>query len=440
MEVFLDGINIVLRFLQDTTFVIVFYELLICFTILQKRKMVAFRCLVFIPYIVLTNNAIGIVDYINAYLVWGDLHFGYVLYFAVSLLLVWFCFEEKFSKILFFCTTAYIIENFGSQLGNILNLMFFGGTEYVEIYNTPRPLLYSIVRQFLEVPIIIFTYLYIKKYKHNYEFRLKNSSIILIEIVTLTIIIFLNYYGTMENYMNVVARIYAAIGCVFILCFQFAFLNENGLKHENKLISHLLEVQGNQYELSKDNIERLNINCHDLKRLISALRLVDGKDEREKVLTELENTASLYETKLDTGNKALDVVLMEKTLKCRDKKIQFSCVADGAALNFMSPFDIYVLFSNAIDNLIESLTPVAAEKRNASLCIQNKDDGVFVILENYCAEPPQFLDGLPITTKKNKTVHGYGVKSIRAVVEKYGGYYKMSFNDKVFTLKIVFIA
>lgn len=440
MEEFLEIFNKFLGFLQDTNFVIVFYELFICFSILHGRKKVLLRCIVFLPYIALTNNVIGIVDYFNVYLVWGDLHFGYVLYFAVSVFLVWFCFEEKFSRILFFCTTAYIIENFGSQIGNILNLLFFDGSEQVDIYNTPKPLLYSIVREILEVPIVILVwFFFIKRYKSNYDFRLKNSGIVVIEIVTLLIIIFLNYYGTMESYMNVVARIYAAIVDVFILCFQFAFFNENRLRHENDLISKMLEVQGRQYELSKENVERLNMNCHDLKRQISALKLVAGDDERRRAIADLEDSVSVYESKFDTGNKALDVVLMEKVFKCRDKKINFSCMADGAAIDFIAPFDIYVLFSNAIDNAIESLERADEENRNISLDIHRTENGVAVVLENYCEYEPEFANGLPVTTKGDKDVHGYGTKSIRAVAEKYGGYYRMSCKDKLFSLKIIFL-
>ena len=440
MEAFLDGFNLLLRFLQDTNFVIVFYELFICFSIMRGRKLVLVRCLVFVPYIVLTNNVIGVVNYFNQYLIWSDLHFGYVLYFVISVLLVWFCFDEKFSRILFFCTTAYIIENFGSQIGNILNLLFFNGSEQVDIYNTPKPLLYSMIRQLLEVPIIIAVwFFFIKRYKRNYDFRLKNSSMVVIEIVTLLIIIFLNYYGTMESYMNVVARTYAAIVDVFILCFQFAFFNENRLLHENAVVNRMLEVQGRQYEISRENIERLNINCHDLKRQIAALKLVAGEDERKQAIAELEDSVSIYESKFDTGNKTLDVVLMEKMFKCRDGSIQFSCMADGAALGFMAPLDLYILFSNAIDNAIESLLKAEPDKRNMSLNIRRLHNGVAIVLENYCAEPPDFADGMPVTTKSDRGMHGYGTKSIRTVTEKYGGYCKMSCIDKLFTLKIVFL-
>lgn len=440
MDAFLNIFNQVLSFFQDTNFVIVFYELFICFYILHGRKMIILRCLVFVPYIVLTNNVIGIVSFFNTYLVWGDLHFGYVLYFIVSVFLVWFCFDEKFSRIFFFCTTAYIIENFGSQIGNILNLLFFSGSEYVDIYNTPKPLLYSVIRQLIEIPIIIVVWFFIiKKYKSNYDFRLKSSVVVGIEIVTLFIIIFLNYYGTMENYMNVVARTYAAIVDIFILLFQFALFNENRLKYENYLVGSMLDVQGKQYELSSENIERLNLNYHDLKRQIAALKLVSGEEERRSVIAGLEEAVSIYESKCDTGNKALDVVLTEKMFKCKDYNINFSCVADGTILDFISPFDIYILFSNAMDNAIESVMHAEIANRNISLNIRGVDNGAVILMENYCAIKPKFVDGMPETTKRDKIVHGYGSKSIRAIVEKYNGHLKMDVTNSIFVLKIVFL-
>ena len=200
MDAFMEGLTILFRFIQDTNFVILLYELLICLSIMKKRRFFYVRALVFIPYVVLTNNVIGIVDSINQFLVFEAFHFGYVLYFLVSVLLMWFCFAEKFSHILYFCTAAYIIENFGSQIGNIINLLFFDGSSVVDIYNEIRPPFYYIIREILEIPILLTVmFVFVNRYRKNYDFHVKTVSIVMIESFTLLIIIFLNYYATIEN-------------------------------------------------------------------------------------------------------------------------------------------------------------------------------------------------------------------------------------------------
>ena len=41
--------------------------------------------------------------------------------------------------------------------------------------------------------------------------------------------------------------------------------------------------------------------------------------------------------------------------------------------------------------------------------------------ENHFEDSLQFKDGLPVTTKADKDSHGYGMMSVRHIVEKYNG-------------------
>jgi sensor histidine kinase regulating citrate/malate metabolism len=44
---------------------------------------------------------------------------------------------------------------------------------------------------------------------------------------------------------------------------------------------------------------------------------------------------------------------------------------------------------------------------------------------------------LPSTTKSNKLYHGYGLKSIQAAAQKYGGTMTVSSSDHWFILKVL---
>lgn len=439
MEQLTEVLNLILRFIQDTNFVIVLYELTICTLILRRRRLFWLRTLVFIPYIVLTNNVVGIVDYFNVYLIVGEVHFGYVLYFLVSILLAWFCYAEKFSHVLYFCTAAYVVENFGSQIGNILYLAFFGGSSNVVDYNDPRPFLYSVYRELVEIPIFFtVVFVFIKNYKKNYDFRIKTSHIAVIEVFTLLIIVFLNYYATMDGDMNLVARVYAAIVDVMILLFQFVFFNETRLRYENDVTAELLKIQGRQQQLSKDSIETINIKCHDLKRQISALRLVGDVEERDRAIHELEQAVNIYDASVHTGNDTLDIVLMEKLLLCGANHITLTSFAEGKLLRFMRPADIYVLFSNALDNAIESVQKAEEKDRNITLGVERRGSWVRICIENYCVQDVTFVDGAPVTSKNNHRYHGYGTKSIRQLAEKYEGTVVMRQEGRRFILRVLF--
>ena len=59
-------------------------------------------------------------------------------------------------------------------------------------------------------------------------------------------------------------------------------------------------------------------------------------------------------------------------------------------------------------------------------------------MKNYCSNNLEFKDNLPITTKDHSYEHGYGMKSISSIVDKYGGILSVSVDHDIFTLNILF--
>lgn len=439
MHEIVDIIETILRFFQDTNAVIAFFSLFVCFLTLRQRKFAALRCLLIIPYIILTNNVIGIVDQMNKYLVFGYIHFGYLVYFGILVLIMWFIFNENITRVLFFSTIAYIVENTIYQLGNIIYIVFFDVSMEIAEYNSPRPIVFLFVYEAIIVLTAFVGYVFIsRRFKKEYDFRISSVAVTSIEIIVIFIIIFLNYYGTMKNFMNVITRIYAFAIDLFILLFEISFLNESNLKYENKAVNAMLKLQEKQYKNSKENVEKINIICHDIKRQIKAMSLAKNEEEKQTMIETIKDAITLHETNMDTGNEALNVVLSEKAYECSKNKISFSAIADGHAIDFMSNSDIYIVFSNALDNAIESLVKEEEGKRSVSVSVTKKDGWSIIEINNYCTQQIEFRNSLPLTAKKNKEAHGFGVKSIANIIEKYHGLYKITFKDDVFTIRAVF--
>ena len=106
----------------------------------------------------------------------------------------------------------------------------------------------------------------------------------------------------------------------------------------------------------------------------------------------------------------------------------------------MEETDLYSLFGNIVDNAIEAVSDPGVEEKLISLTVKRSDGLVSVNVHNYYCGKLDFENGLPLTTKKNKSYHGYGMKSIKRVVEKYGGELSVSGKGGIFNLNIVFPA
>lgn len=93
----------------------------------------------------------------------------------------------------------------------------------------------------------------------------------------------------------------------------------------------------------------------------------------------------------------------------------------------LTPTDVYSLFGNAIDNAIEALLKVESEeKRIIQMSIRAKGKIIYVNIDNYSEKNIEFKNGMPVTTKSDDKYHGFGLKSIRYITEKYGGAFSVS--------------
>lgn len=161
--------------------------------------------------------------------------------------------------------------------------------------------------------------------------------------------------------------------------------------------------------------------------------------EREDYLDEIERSIQIYDSTItiETGNEVLDTVLTEKSLYCEQHQITMTCVADGSKLGFLDGVDVYAIFGNALDNAIESVSALDdPEKRAIAVSVWTKSGLLLIQVENYFEGQLHFENGLPLTTKADRTEHGYGMRSIRYSVEKYGGHMAVSTEDNLFLLSI----
>ena len=214
--------------------------------------------------------------------------------------------------------------------------------------------------------------------------------------------------------------------------------SEMRVKKELEAVQNVLQNQYAQYMQSKESIELINYKYHDLKHQIAVLRSEEDSQKREAFLNQMEEEIRQYEAQNKTGNKVLDTVLTTKSLYCNKHGITFTCVADGTLLDFMDVMDICSIFGNALDNAIECEMRIPEkEKRLIHVTVSRQKAFLILRFENYCEEEVQYRDGVLATTKKDKKYHGYGMKSIRYTVNKYGGAVTIDTKENWFDLKIL---
>ena len=237
--------------------------------------------------------------------------------------------------------------------------------------------------------------------------------------------------------ISIVCHLYGIFCCVSMFWGQVNQRNRSRLERELVLQQQLARQQREQYELTRETIDIINRKCHDLKHQVAALRNISSEEQREAHLSEIERSIQIYDSTLETGSRVLDTVLTEKSLYCGAHQITMTCMADGRRLSFLDDVDVYTIFGNAIDNAIESVSGLTdPEKRAIAVSVWSKSGLLLIQFENYFEGTLRFENGLPLTTKADKSSHGFGIRSIGYTVKKYGGHMAVSAEDHLFLLSI----
>ena len=215
-------------------------------------------------------------------------------------------------------------------------------------------------------------------------------------------------------------------------------VKEIQIRFEKDTLHNIMEMQYKNYQLSKENIDMVNQKYHDLKHQINLLKTQAYVGKSTSYLEKMEREIRVYETQNKTGNQILDAVLTNKAMICQNKEIELKFIVDGGALSFMEDMDVSALFGNMLDNAIESAEKQQEkQKRLIWLYVTKEKQFVRIRTENYCDEKIQFKNGMPVTTKKDRRLHGYGMKSIKSTVEKYHGSVVAAQENNWFELKIL---
>lgn len=179
---------------------------------------------------------------------------------------------------------------------------------------------------------------------------------------------------------------------------------------------------------------------HDMGNHISVLENLFAKketEEFEKYLTKLKENYCVSAEGIKTGNPVTDVILTQKQKEAKEKGINFECKFIYPVDTNINAFDVSVILNNAIENAFEGAEE--CENPYVSISAYRKKNAYMLEVTN-CTPKRVDVDketGLPETTKKDKSGHGFGLINIRKMAQKYYGEIDISQEENRFTLTVM---
>lgn len=354
----------------------------------------------------------------------------YVIHFLLFTFMIRWCYECDIVGAVFCAMCGYCLQHIANRLHLVIWMAINPGWERLR-----NPTVYLLV-----VITYVVGYQAFKKrsggvmniIRVDAVGQLLISAIALFAMNIVEMIQFLYQPAAEDPLVNMSGPIMAVLFTCITLMLEYNLLSYKTAETERNTLKEIVQEKRNQTEFEKKMIETVNMNAHDLKYKVKDGALLQDAQ------WDIERAVDTYDTTLHTGNEALDIILFKKKLDCFRRDIQLICIADGKRLDFMSESDIFTLFGNILDNAIEGVERLDdPDDRIIQLTIVGKNSFVQIREENYFRDELLLSGQTLMTTKEDKEHHGYGMKSIALLVEKYGGHHKIETRENFFALDIL---
>ncbi len=225
-------------------------------------------------------------------------------------------------------------------------------------------------------------------------------------------------------------KVYILIGTACIILadivtyYLFAVINKD---YETKLKVKLLEQQNENSKKNMENtdafVNQMKSVRHDIQnQLLTIYGYIDsGKIEESKAYINslTENYLPNIQRFINTDNDAFNAIVNSKIALCNQKKIFMDVKIKENSLKNLDPVDTGVLFGNLLDNAIEAAEKTA--KRRIGVDVQTAGAYLSILVCNSIECSVLKNNQELITSKKDKELHGIGIKTVRELVRKYNG-------------------
>jgi len=234
------------------------------------------------------------------------------------------------------------------------------------------------------------------------------------------------------------------IGVLLITLFTgIVFLKNKTLEKEKELLIMRDTMVTQKYTELEKAMEKNQQLSHDLKNHILVLKhfkMEENYEGIDRYIEEIEQSFFDIKRSVWTGNQIADMLLEQKRTMAEQEGITFTIQAVPIAEWMFDDSETCSLLGNLLDNAIEACMRMDdnADKW-ISVKIENQKQLLFIKIENSVNEAPVMEKGRPVSVKKDKMRHGYGLKNVERILNKYDGTIAYLSRDKAFQIKLLFL-
>lgn len=199
-------------------------------------------------------------------------------------------------------------------------------------------------------------------------------------------------------------------------------------KEKNALLEHDYQNLKNVYAANAKLF-------HDFQNHIDVVYHYLLKDHTTEAVHYIENLRSPMQEIMQTvyvGDEAVDYLINSKIALAASQNIQVGTNIEFPRSTNIQSVDLVAILGNLLDNALEAIRNVEDGFRFINLTIRRINDMLVIKVENGCSAAPTKKNGSLQTSKADKTLHGWGLQSVRTAAERYDGTIETEYSNHTF--------
>lgn len=231
--------------------------------------------------------------------------------------------------------------------------------------------------------------------------------------------------------------------CILLVgAFCLLLLLKNiSIQKEKEILTVRDELLEKRYQEMELLVEENRHITHDINNHILALNGLCKNENIEGIQNYLQEMGRDFfeiSEKKWTGNETLDMLLNQKKVEAERQKILFEINSTFICELPLSDKELASLFGNLLDNAIEACQGMESKNQFIKIQIERKYYLVNLIIKNSIEKIPIIKNGEIVSTKMDGKAHGYGLKNVKRIIEKYEGVMSLRADEEQFIVSISF--
>ena len=355
------------------------------------------------------------------------------VFIVLGTLLNTFLYKTKFYiSSMFFIMFSYIFGITDLIVGNILSVFLSQSILQVYYSNFWQRLLICLLIKLLNVITFYFVYKDFKKIHIIFSRKIYiKFNIVMLTFITMTVL----FMSVISEYQSLDDKkyIYLAISILFyiisLLIIHFSSYICIVAEKEEKLSilqKSYASIEEN-FIIQTENTVKIKELHHDMKSHLSLIasliehdKIPEASEIISKAIGHIENLA--INTHQTTGNSLVDAIIFSKIALAQKNDVKIKFNLDTIGKTNIEILDISSIISNLLDNSIDAA--IKSEERIINIKIFTLNKYLVINVENSYTYLPDTKPGeskLLITSKEDKSMHGFGLQIIKELSEKYNG-------------------